>query len=457
MERSEEIATKVDSIVKNTEGVQNTLKMAGNSVINGQGSSYAMVIIKLAPWSERDRPMQEVLDELWAKIADITEAKIIFFGAPTIRGFGFSSGFSIELQDRAGGAINELGDVTNDFIAKLTARPEIQYATTSFKTTYPQYLLTVNVARATESGIAVSEIMSAMQGYYGGVYTSNFNRFGKQYRIMVQADVPYRTDAETLDKIFVRTGSGQMAPITQFINLERVYGPEAINRFNLYTSVSITGAPAEGYSSGDAINAITEVSEELPTGYSYDYSGVTREELKAGGQAVYIFLLCLIFVYFLLCAQYESYILPLSVLLSLPVGLAGSFLFAKIYGIDNNIYLQISLIMLIGLLAKNAILIVEFALQRRRAGMDLIEAAMAGAKARLRPILMTSFAFIFGLIPLLLSTGAGAIGNRSIGAGAVGGMLIGTLFGVLVIPILFIIFQSLQERISGPPKAVLQA
>nr|WKN35009.1 efflux RND transporter permease subunit [Tunicatimonas sp. TK19036] len=457
MERSEEIATKVDSLVKNTAGVQNTLKMAGNSVINGQGSSYAMVIIKLAPWGERGRDMQEIINELWGKVTDLTEAKIIFFGAPTIRGFGFSSGFSIELQDRSGGDIKRLGEVTNEFISKLTARPEIQYATTSFKTTFPQYMLTVNVPEATEAGIAVSEIMSAMQGYYGGVYTSNFNRFGKQYRIMVQADVPYRTDPETLDKIFVRTQSGAMAPITQFINLERVYGPEAINRFNLYTSVSITGAPAEGYSSGDAISAIEEVSTELPTGYSYDYSGVTREELKAGGQSIYIFILCLIFVYFLLCAQYESYILPLSVLLSLPVGLAGSFIFAKIFGIDNNIYLQISLIMLIGLLAKNAILIVEFALQRRRAGMGMIDAAMAGAKARLRPILMTSFAFIFGLIPLLLSTGAGAVGNRSIGAGAVGGMLVGTLFGVLVIPILFIVFQSLQERVSGPPKAVLQA
>ncbi len=452
LERSEAIATKVDSLVKNTEGVMNTLKMAGNSVINGQGSSYGMVIVKLAPWAERTRDMQSILGELWGKIANITEAKIIFFGAPTIRGFGFSSGFSIELQDRSGGDVTRLGEVTNEFISKIQARPEIQYATTSFKATYPQYMLSVNVARAAESGISVSDIMSVMQGYYGGVYTSNFNRFGKQYRVMVQSDLPYRTNVETLDKIFVRTGSGEMAPITEFITMERVYGPEVIKRFNLYTSVSITGAPNSGYSTGDAINAIAEVAKELPAGYSFDYSGVTREELKAGGQTTYIFLLCLIFVYFLLCAQYESYILPISVLLSLPIGLAGSFLFARMLGLDNNIYLQISLIMLIGLLAKNAILIVEFALQRRRAGMGISEAALAGAKARLRPILMTSFAFIFGIIPLVLSTGAGAVGNHSIGAGAAGGMLVGTVFGLLVIPILFIIFQSLQEKISGPPK-----
>jgi HAE1 family hydrophobic/amphiphilic exporter-1 len=452
LERSEEIATRVDDIVKNTEGVQNTLKMAGNSIINGQGSSYAMVIIKLKEWGERERDIKEITAELWQKVANIPEAQIIFFPAPTIRGFGFSSGFSIELQDRTGGDIKKLDQVTQDFIAALSARPEIQYATTSFKTSYPQYMMSIDVPKASASGVAVNAIISAMQGYYGGVYASNFNRFGKQYRVIVQADIPYRDNVESLDQVYVRTGSGEMAPITEFIKMERIYGPEAIKRFNLYTSVSISGAPADGFSTGDAINAISEVSNELPAGYFYEYSGVTREELKAGGQSIYIFLLCLIFVYFLLSAQYESYILPLSVLLSLPFGLAGSFIFAWLFNLDNNIYLQISLIMLIGLLAKNAILIVEFALQRRRAGMSVYESAYAGAKARLRPILMTSFAFIFGLIPLLLSTGAGAVGNRSIGAGAVGGMLIGTLLGVLVIPILFIFFQSLQEKISGPPK-----
>ncbi|MDX1446121.1 efflux RND transporter permease subunit [Lishizhenia sp.] len=454
LERSEEIATKVDSIVQDVVGVKNTLKMAGNSIINGQGSAYGMVIIKLDPWGERDRDLDEILGELWAKVGGVTDAQVIFFPAPTIRGFGFSSGFTVELQDRTGKSIDELSAVTQEFIGNLNAREEIQYATTSFKTSYPQFLLSVNVPKAMESGLTVKDIMSAMQGYYGGVYASNFNRFGKQYRIMVQSDVDYRKNIETLDQIYVRNKKGEMAPIKEFISLDKVYGPEAIKRFNLYTAVNIQGAPNEGYSSGDAIQAISEEAKKLPPGYSYDYSGATREELSSGGQSVYIFMLCVIFVYFLLSAQYESYILPLAVILSLPVGLAGSFILAYFLGVNNNIYLQISLIMLIGLLAKNAILIVEFALQRRRSGVGLVESAITGAKARLRPIIMTSFAFIFGLVPLILSTGAGAIGNKSIATGAIGGMLLGTLLGVLVIPILFVMFQYLQEKITGTPKEI---
>ncbi|SFT36815.1 hydrophobic/amphiphilic exporter-1, HAE1 family [Lishizhenia tianjinensis] len=454
LERSEEIATKVDSIVQDVVGVRNTLKMAGNSIINGQGSAYGMVIIKLDPWGERDRDLDAILGELWAKVGGITDAQVIFFPAPTIRGFGFSSGFTVELQDRTGKSIDELSAVTQEFIGNLNAREEIQYATTSFKTSYPQFLLSVNVPKAMEAGLTVKDIMSAMQGYYGGVYASNFNRFGKQYRIMVQSDVDYRKNIETLDQIYVRNKQGEMAPIKEFISMEKVYGPEAIKRFNLYTSVNIQGAPNEGYSSGDAIQAISEEAQKLPPGYSYDYSGATREELSSGGQSVYIFMLCVIFVYFLLSAQYESYILPLAVILSLPVGLAGSFILAYFLGVNNNIYLQISLIMLIGLLAKNAILIVEFALQRRRSGVNLVEAAIMGAKARLRPIIMTSFAFIFGLVPLILSTGAGAIGNKSIATGAIGGMLLGTILGVLVIPILFVMFQYLQEKITGAPKEI---
>lgn len=454
LERSEEIATMVDSIVQTVPGVKNTLKMAGNSIINGQGSAYGMVIIKLAPWGDRDRELTEILGELWGRMDGVTDAQVIFFPAPTIRGFGFSSGFNIELQDRSGKSIEELSTVTQEFLGQLNARPEIQYATTSFKTSYPQFLMSVNVPKAMEAGLTVKDITSAMQGYYGGVYASNFNRFGKQYRIMVQSDVDYRKNIETLDQIYVRNKDGEMAPIKEFISMEKVYGPEAIKRFNLYTSVSIQGAPNAGFSSGDAITAISEEAEKLPTGYSYDYSGATREELSSGGQSVYIFMLCVIFVYFLLAAQYESYVLPLAVILSLPVGLAGSFLLAYILGVDNNIYLQISLIMLIGLLAKNAILIVEFALQRRRAGASIYEAAIVGAKARLRPIIMTSFAFIFGLVPLILSSGAGAIGNKSIATGAIGGMLLGTILGVLVIPVLFVIFQNLQERITGAPKQI---
>lgn len=450
LERSEEIVAKVDSILKSTEGVKNTLRMAGRSIINGTGSSYAMVVVKLHPWGNRELTQSQILGQLWGKIGKIKDAKVVFFPAPTIRGFGTGGGFNVELQDRSGGEMDKFADVASDFINTLQQRPEIQYATTSFKTTYPQYMLTINVPKATESGVSVYDIMNAMQGYYGGVYTSDFNRFGKQYRVMVQADPSYRTNVESLNQVFVRNADGEMAPITEYIRMDRVYGPESISRFNMYTSVSISGSPAAGYSSGDALNAISEVGmQTLPRGYSFDFSGASREELKSGGQAIYIFILCLVFVYFLLCAQYESYILPIAVILSLPVGLIGSFIFAKIFHIDNNIYLQISLIMLIGLLAKNAILIVEFALQRRKAGLSLADAAIAGAKARLRPILMTSFAFIFGLIPLLLSKGAGAIGNNSIGAGAVGGMLVGTFLGLLVIPILFIIFQGIQERISG--------
>ena len=449
LERAEEIATIVDEMVKSTPGI----KMAGRSIINGSGSSYAMVIIKLDPWGEREQSMEDIVKTLWGKVAPLTEAKVIFFPAPTIRGFGFGTGFAIELQDRAGGDINKLGDVTQEFVAALSARPEIQYATSSFKTTYPQYLLTVNVAKAAQSGLTVSDIMDAMQGFYGGVYVSNFNRFGKQYRVMGQLDAEFRSNKDSLDSVFVRNAAGEMAPITEFITLDRVYGPEAIKRFNLYTAASVSGAPKPGYSSGQALKAIAEVAESLPTGYSYEYSGVTREEILAGGQTLFVFALCAVFVYFLLCAQYESYILPFAVMLSLPIGLSGSFLLARAMGLEANIYLQISVIMLIGLLAKNAILIVEFALQRRRHGDELVAAAMKGASTRLRPILMTSFAFVAGLIPLLLSTGAGAVGNRSIAAGAVGGMLVGTILGLLLTPALFVVFQSFHEKLVGPPKA----
>jgi HAE1 family hydrophobic/amphiphilic exporter-1 len=292
-----------------------------------------------------------------------------------------------------------------------------------------------------------------MQGYYGGVYASNFNQFGKQYRVMYQAESSFRANPDGLNNIFVRNANGTMAPISEFITLNRVYGPQAISRFNLFTSIAVNGSPKPGFSSGDAITAVQQVAAQtLPAGYGYEFSGITREELSAGGQTVFIFMLVLIFVFFLLSAQYESYVLPFAVLFSLPVGLAGAFIFAWLFGVNNNIYMQITLIMLVGLLAKNAILIVEFAVGRRRKGMSIVQSALEGAEARLRPILMTSFAFILGLVPLMLSSGAGATGNKSIGTGAVGGMLIGTIFGVFVIPVLFIIFQTLQEKISGPPK-----
>jgi HAE1 family hydrophobic/amphiphilic exporter-1 len=453
MERTALISKQVDSIAHTIPEVKNTLRIVGQNHVAGAGSAYSMVVIKLKHWDDRKGNVNDVIKQLFAKTRGIKDASIIFVAPPTITGFGRSGGFEFQLQDQAGHTGKEFFKVNNDFLDALNKRPEIQFATTSFNPNFPQYMMNVNLEKCKEAGVTVNSLLSTMQGYFGGIYASNFNKFGKQYRVMVQADARYRTNLESLNKIFVRTSTGQMAPITTFIKMERVYGPESISRFNLFSSIAITGSPNAEYSSGDAIKAIQEVAAStLPAGYGYEFSGLTREELVSGSQTLFIFVLCLIFVYFLLSAQYESYILPLAVILSLPFGLAGAYLFSIISGLNSNIYLQISLIMLIGLLAKNGILIVEFSLGRRRNGMPILQSAIEGAVARLRPILMTSFAFIFGLLPLMFSSGAGAIGNRSIGTGAVGGMLIGTILGVFVIPVLFIIFQTLQEKINGPAK-----
>jgi HAE1 family hydrophobic/amphiphilic exporter-1 len=454
MERTNAIASQIEKIAHTVPGVQTTLKLVGFNFIAGSGSAYAMVIMHLKTWDERkNTSLQNVIDALTKKTAGINGANVFFFSPPTLQGFGETGGYEFQLQDKGGHTINEFFNVSSEFLAALKKRKEIQSVNSSFNPNFPQYQIDINVAKCKESGVPVSSVISTLQGYYGGIYASNFNQFGKQYRVMVQADYGYRSNAMGLDKIFVRNGIGTMAPITEFITLTKVFGPESISRFNLFTAISVNGSPNEGYSSGDAIKAVQEVAaEKLPAGYGYEFSGLTREELSTGTQSAYIFLLCLVFVYFLLSAQYESYVLPLAVLLSLPIGLSGTYIFARLVGIDSNIYLQISLIMLIGLLAKNAILVVEFALERRRGGMAVVQAAIEGAVARLRPILMTSFAFIFGIMPLMFSTGAGAVGNRSIGTGAVGGMLVGTLFGVFAIPVLFIIFQTLHEKISGPAR-----
>jgi hydrophobic/amphiphilic exporter-1 (mainly G- bacteria), HAE1 family len=454
MERTNAVASQIDKMAHTIPAVQNTLKLVGFNFIAGSGSAYAMVIMKLKTWDLRKNDdIQSVIKKLSDKTKTISEANIFYFSPPTIQGFGLNDGFELQVQDRGGHTTNELYKVTNNFLAAVNKRPEIQSASTSYNPNFPQYQVDVNVAKCKEAGITVNSVLNTLQGYYGGLYASNFNQFGKQYRVMVKADYGYRANEQGLNKIFVRNSAGTMAPITEFITLTKVFGPESISRFNLFASIDVNGVAKKGYSSGDAIKAIKAVATaNLPAGYGYEFSGLTREELSTGAQSALIFLLCLVFVYFLLSAQYESYILPFAVLLSLPIGLAGTYLFARIAGIDSNIYLQISLIMLIGLLAKNAILIVEFALDRRRAGMDLVQAAIEGAEARLRPILMTSFAFVFGIMPLMFSTGAGALGNRSIGTGAVGGMFIGTVFGVFVIPVLFIIFQTLQEKITGVPK-----
>ncbi|HET7002798.1 MAG TPA: efflux RND transporter permease subunit, partial [Puia sp.] len=454
LERTSEITAEVDSIVASLTEVIDRGTVTGRSIINGAGSNFAFLIIKLKPWNDRSGvKVEQVIGELFGKTAGIKDARVLFFAPPTIIGFGIAGGFSVELQDKSGSSIEAFNKVAGRFLGALNQRPEVLYAATGFDPNYPQYLMKVNVAKVKEAGVSVSALLNTMQGYYGGIYASNFNQFGKQYRVMVQAEASYRNNPQSLNAIYVQNGTGGMAPISAFVTMTKITGPQSISRFNLYTSISVTGRPKPGFSSGDALLAIEQVAAEtLPDGYSFDYSGVSREEKNSGSQTVLIYILCLVFVFFLLSALYESYLIPLAVLFSLPVGLMGVYLFAKILGIDNNIYMQIAVVMLIGLLAKNAILIVEYALERRRIGMTITDAAIEGATSRLRPILMTSLAFIAGLLPLMFASGVGAAGNRSIGTGAVGGMLVGTLFGIFVIPGMYIIFQTLQEKLGGSPE-----
>ena len=456
MEQTQLTVNKLDSVLKSMPIVEARMSVVGFSLLNGvNGGSYAFSVIKLKDWGDRkddNQNVDAVVRELFGRTAGFKDAKLLFFTPPSVSGFGQSSGFELKIQDKGDDSWQKVSQVTGEFLQALNARPEVQYAQTNFNPNFPQFQMDINIERAKNAGVSVSDIFNTMQGYYGGLYTTDFNKFGKQFRVMIQAKPSDRATEESINHIFVKNADGAQVAISQFIDLKRIYGPEAVARFNLLKAVNINGAAKPGFSSGDAIKAVQEVAaEHLPKTYSYEFSGMTREEILAGNQAAGIFLLSLIFVYFILSAQYESYLIPLSVLLSLPVGIAGAIGFVKLAGLENNIYFQVALIMLIGLLAKNAILIVEFAIQRRRHGMDLVQAAIEGAKARLRPILMTSFAFIFGLLPLAFASGVGAVGNRSIGMGAVGGMLIGTLFGVFVIPVLFVIFQSLQERISGKP------
>jgi len=453
-EKTIEIAKQLDELIQSVPEIRSRTIISGFSFLGGTGSSYAMILDNLQPFDQRKGDGQDqnsIVKKLYGLTSQIKDARIIIFSPPMVPGFSITGGFELKLEDKTGGDIHRFENISNEFLGALNQRPEIQYARTAFNTGFPQYKIDVDAARCMRSGLQVSSVLSAMQGYIGGYYASDFNRFGKQYRVMVQSEAEFRGNPEDLNNIKVRTASGEMAPITEFITLTKVYGPESINRFNMYTAISVNGAPNPGFSSGNAIDAIREVAaEKLPTGYDYEFSGITREEISAGDQTILIFILSLIFVYFFLAAQYESYIMPLSIITSLPIGISGAFIFARLMGVENNIYLQISLIMLIGLLAKNAILIVEFARQRREAGMSIMQAAVEGATARLRPILMTSFAFIVGLIPLVLASGVGANGNRSIGTGAVGGMLIGTLIGILVIPAMFVVFQTLQEKITKP-------
>ena len=466
-ERAMEVLAKVDSLVAAEPAVQSRTIISGYSFIGGQGPSYGSVIIKLKDWEERS--MMQNSDIIYSTLflraqKVIKDAQVLFFAPPMIPGYSVSSDIELNMQDKTGGTLEHFFEVVKSYTAALEARPEINSAKTTFNPSFPQYQLDIDAAACKKAGISPSDILSTMQGYFGGLYASNFNRFGKMYRVMIQAEPDATKNMESLNGVKVRGSNGEMAPITQFVSMKKVYGPDIINRFNLYTSMKVMVAPASGYTSGQALQAIAEVAKEnLPMGFGYELGGMAREEAQTSGSTTgIIFVLCFVFVYLLLSAQYESYILPLAVLLSVPFGLMGSFIFVNGFSalgsipalkmilgtMSNDIYMQIALIMLMGLLAKNAILIVEFALDRRKQGMSISWAAVLGAAARLRPILMTSLAMIVGLIPLMLAMGVGAHGNRTLGASAIGGMLIGMIFQIFIVPVLFVVFQWLQEKVK---------
>ncbi|MRT92817.1 efflux RND transporter permease subunit [Ancylomarina sp. 16SWW S1-10-2] len=442
---------KIAEIVKDAPGIQTFNIANGVSITDGQGNRNGMTLIKLKDWSERGEgeSLNEIVSYLRRKTSEtVKNGQIMFFSPPMIPGYSTSNGFEFQLQDKTGGDINKFNEVAQKFLSELNTCPEIGLARTAFNPSSPQYMVDIDVEKCKIAGISPEVILTTLQGYYGGIYASNFNRFGKLYRVMIQAAPDYRTNIESLNKIMVRNGT-KMAPITPFVNLRKVYGPDNLNRFNLYTSISIMGAPADGVSSGEAITAINELAKQLPTGYGFEFSGMTREENSTGSNSTALVLgIVFVFIYLLLSMQYESYILPIVILLSVPFGLSGSLLFANIMGLSNNIYMQIALIMLIGLLAKNSILIVEYAKERRCNGMGIVEAAIDAAGARLRPILMTSFALIIGLLPMMFSSGVGANGNSTLGAGSVGGMLIGMICQIFITPALFVIFQKIQEKIK---------
>lgn len=448
--------SEVEKCIKDIPQISRYSNVSGYSMMGGQAPSGGMLIIKLKPWDERAKSQDNinaVISEIYRRTANIKSAKLFVFAQPTIMGYGMGNGFELYVQDRAGGDINTLQKYTTDFIAALNQRPEIQMAYTSFDTKFPQYTVEVDAARCQRAGVTTTDVLSVLSGFIGGNYSSNFNRFSKLYRVMVQADKTYRLDKNALNNMFIRTSSGEMAPIGQFVNLTKVYGTETLTRFNLYSSIQVNGLPADGYSTGEAIAAIAEVAKEtLPVGYGYEFGGITREEAGSGSNTVIIFAICIIFVFLILCALYESIFVPLAVMLSVPFGLMGGFLFAKMWGLENNIYMQTGLIMLIGLLAKTAILLTEYASARRRQGMTIAQAAVSAAGVRLRPILMTALTMIIGLFPLVVASGAGANGNISLGVGTVGGMIVGTLALLFVVPTLFIIFQTLQERLMPARK-----
>ena len=426
-------------------------KVAGYGLLAGQGSSFGMLILKLKPWDERpgdEDNVQSVIGQVYARTADIKDASVFAISPGMIPGYGMGNALELHMQDKMGGDMNEFFTTTQQYLGALNQRPEISMAYSTFDVRYPQWTVEVDAVKCKRAGITPDAVLSTLSGYYGGQYVSNFNRFSKVYRVMIQADPVFRLDETSLDNAFVRMSNGEMAPLSQFVTLTRSYGAESLSRFNMYNSIAVNAMPADGYSTGDAIKAVQETAEQsLPKGYGYDYGGITREENQQSGTTIIIFGICFLMIYLILSALYESFIIPFAVLLSVPCGLMGSFLFAWMFGLENNIYLQTGLIMLIGLLAKTAILLTEYAAERRKAGMGLIASAVSAAKARLRPILMTALTMIFGLFPLMMSSGVGANGNRSLGTGVVGGMTIGTLALLFIVPTLFIAFQWLQERL----------
>lgn len=452
-----EIMGKVEKELQEIPQIENFNKVAGFGMGSGSGASHGMFIVKLKHWDERpgeENSVDAVSEEIYRRTAHIKNASIFVFSPPMISGYGTGNSFELFLQDRGGKGIEALSQVTNDFLDALNKRPEIQRAFTSFSANFPQYRVDVDEAQCQRAGTTTEEVLNVLSGYFGSIYASNFNRFTKLYRVIIQASSDERKDMQALDNIYIKTNGG-MTPVSQFVKLTKTYGSESLTRFNMFTSINVQGMPAEGYSSGDVINAVNEVAQQtLPTGYGYEFSGMTREEEQMANShdTVIIYSICILFIYLILCALYESLFIPMAVILSVPFGLMGSFFFARMWGIENNIYLQTGLIMLIGLLSKTAILLTEYASERRKAGMSLSQAAMSAASVRLRPILMTALTMVFGLLPLMFASGVGANGNRSLGVGAVGGMIIGTIALLFVTPAFFIVFQYIEERVMGKRK-----
>ena len=452
LQNTNDILMEVYERISSIEQIEICSTVSGFGLISGTGSSYGLITIKLKDWSlrpDKEDDVNAVIGQIMARTADIKDVNIVPMAPPMITGYGMTNGFELHMQDKMGGDIGEFFAVTQNFLAALNQRPEIAMAYTSFNPNFPQYLVNVDPAVCKRAGVSPATVLSTLAGYYGGQYVSNINRFSHVYRVMIQADPQYRMTPESLNAVQVRMDNGQMAPLSQFVELTKVYGAQTLSRFNLYNSIAVNGSAAEGYSSGDAIKAVKEVAEQtLPRNYGFEFAGLSREEERTGNNALSIYAICIVLIYLILCAFYESFLIPMAVIISVPCGIMGSFLFAKLFGLENNIYLQTGVIMLIGLLAKTAILITEYASSRRKAGMTIKQAAIASAKVRLRPILMTALTMVFGMLPMMFASGVGANGNSALGTGAVGGMLVGTLILLFFVPALFVVFQTLEEKLK---------